>query len=311
MIDRIQGPEAGAFDQGAAGRSGVDKMDLHYRQQLSALIDGALAPDEARFLLRRMQHDQELAGRWERWQIAGEVMRGRATAVLPTGFSVRVANAIAAGAKPADAVAARQPPRWLRWGGGAALAASVAVATLMMARQAPDIEGPRQGSDIVAATSSPPAESRPRAPSPAVTPAEADAAQAGPSRALAVPAVASVVVADRSRRAMQRARPAPQRARGQAASVPALTDAATVGVAAIAAPTSSPSAATTHPFATGAPPASRPWPRAVLPQFGGSGALTTDAGGSPSFYSPSFYPFQPRLPVGPMQEEAVPPPPPR
>ena len=36
----------------------------------------------------------------------------------------------------------------------------------------------------------------------------------------------------------------------------------------------------------------RPWPRAVLPQLGGSGALTTDFGNA----SPSFYPFEPRLP---------------
>ncbi len=35
----------------------TDKIDKHYFQQLSALVDGDLAPDQARFLLRRMQHD--------------------------------------------------------------------------------------------------------------------------------------------------------------------------------------------------------------------------------------------------------------
>ena len=78
-----------------------DKVDLHYRQQLSALMDGALAPDEARFLLRRLQHDGELSECWERWQLAGEVMRGRATAKLPAGFAARVGEAIAEAPLPA------------------------------------------------------------------------------------------------------------------------------------------------------------------------------------------------------------------
>ena len=40
----------------------TDKLDTHYRQQLSALMDGGLAADEARFLMRRLQHDRELTG---------------------------------------------------------------------------------------------------------------------------------------------------------------------------------------------------------------------------------------------------------
>ena len=31
-----------------------DKVEAHCRQQLSAMLDGGLAPDEARFLLRRL-----------------------------------------------------------------------------------------------------------------------------------------------------------------------------------------------------------------------------------------------------------------
>ena len=45
----------------------IDKLDIHHRQQLSALMDGELLADEARFLLRRLQHDRDLAGCWERW----------------------------------------------------------------------------------------------------------------------------------------------------------------------------------------------------------------------------------------------------
>ncbi|HWU69970.1 MAG TPA: RseA family anti-sigma factor, partial [Pseudoxanthomonas sp.] len=52
----------------------TDKFELHYRLQLSALIDGDLSPDEARFLLRRLQHDGELNACWERWQLCGDVL---------------------------------------------------------------------------------------------------------------------------------------------------------------------------------------------------------------------------------------------
>jgi Meckel syndrome type 1 protein len=40
-------------------------------------------------------------------------------------------------------------------------------------------------------------------------------------------------------------------------------------------------------------PASRPWPRAVLPQYSGNGAMTASFDTS-SPTSPSFYPFEPQ-----------------
>ncbi len=64
-------------------RNGIDRMEIHYRQQLCALIDGDLPPDEARFLLRRLQHDAELGGCWERWQMIGEALRAEALSVTP------------------------------------------------------------------------------------------------------------------------------------------------------------------------------------------------------------------------------------
>ena len=69
----------------------IDKLDTHHRQQLSALMDGELLADEARFLLRRLQHDHDLAGCWERWQLCGDVLRGHAQAPAPAGFAERVA----------------------------------------------------------------------------------------------------------------------------------------------------------------------------------------------------------------------------
>src|SRR5687768_305721 len=130
-----------------------DKVDLHYRQQLSALMDGALAPDEARFLLRRLQHDGELSEYWERWQLAGEVMRGRAVTMLPAGFAARVGEAIAEA--PAASKPQTQPrTRWARWGGSVALVASVAVVALLATRQAPN--APEQpAAAVVVATPAP------------------------------------------------------------------------------------------------------------------------------------------------------------
>ncbi|HSR66024.1 MAG TPA: RseA family anti-sigma factor, partial [Xanthomonadaceae bacterium] len=70
-----------------AGRHDGERILDHTRQQLSALVDGELAPGEAVFLMRRLRHDDELAGCWERWQLAGELLRGRGGARLPDGFS--------------------------------------------------------------------------------------------------------------------------------------------------------------------------------------------------------------------------------
>ncbi|MFN7137618.1 MAG: RseA family anti-sigma factor, partial [Thermomonas sp.] len=50
----------------------IGLTQLSSREQLSALMDGMLPEDQTRFLLRRLQHDAELAGSWERWRIASD-----------------------------------------------------------------------------------------------------------------------------------------------------------------------------------------------------------------------------------------------
>ncbi|MGY0560773.1 sigma-E factor negative regulatory protein [Luteimonas sp. A277] len=114
----------------------ADKLDRYHRQQLSAMLDGELSPDQARFMLRRLQHDVELAERWERWQISGDVLRGQRNALLPTDFASRVSMAITEQeSQPVPQRARGGGQRVLRWGGGAALAASVAMAALLVGRQ--------------------------------------------------------------------------------------------------------------------------------------------------------------------------------
>ena len=263
----------------------VDKIDLHYQQQLSALMDGVLAPDAAHFLLRRLQHDHELAGCWERWQIAGEVLRGRTPAVLPAAFAARVRDAVAANPMAAQPTAARSRPRWAHWGGGAALAASVAVMAMLVVRQSPDADVATQPTSAIVAASTPPAVE-----TPAPSALRATGEQVGTSPQAQA---ARVAVVDPPRRAVQR----PRAALKDRAATRAAADADPVEIAAAPATAPLPPA---HPFATGTVPATRPWPRAVLPQFGGSAALTADTDNSPS-----FYPFEPRLPEGAEQPGAA------
>ena len=75
---------------------GHDKLDLHQRQQLSALVDGELAPDQALFLLRRLQHDVDLSERFERWQLCGDVLRGQVRRTAAPELAGRIAAALAA-----------------------------------------------------------------------------------------------------------------------------------------------------------------------------------------------------------------------
>lgn len=112
-----------------------DKLERYHRQQLSAMLDGELPQDQARFLRRRLQHDGELSACFERWQVCGDVLRGRQVSLLPPDFAARVAAGIAADGGAAVPVADARRPRLWRWGGGgAALAASVALVAMFAGR---------------------------------------------------------------------------------------------------------------------------------------------------------------------------------
>jgi len=93
-------------------------------EQLSALMDGELPEAEARFLLRRLEHDAALRESWERMQLASACLRAQAWRPMDAGFAGRVAAGIGAGAPDSGR---RQP--WLRW----AVAASVLALGLVLA----------------------------------------------------------------------------------------------------------------------------------------------------------------------------------
>lgn len=275
----------------------LDKLDAHCRQQLSALIDGELSPDEVRFLLRRLGHDRELSACFDRWQLAGDLLRRTPCRAAPDGFADRIAVAVAVECVQTGDRDARRPSRrgaaWLRWSGGA-LAASVAAVALFVARQhlggmepqAPGADSPR-----VAATTTP-------APSETVADAD-DVAAPGVSTAAEAVAAASapLVAAASSRMAADGIRRGSATRNQQAARrVVAVREEPRMLANAAASPGyAMPEATAASPFASPSALHAKPWPRSVLGAasehpFSASVPVGDGAGRA-------FYPFEPNLPA--------------
>ena len=96
-------------------------------EELSAFMDGELDAERTRFLMQRLSHDAQLRERWERWQLASSALRRQAQPA-PAGFADRVAKALDAESVPSVGYRGRG----MRWAGGAALAASLAVAAVFV-----------------------------------------------------------------------------------------------------------------------------------------------------------------------------------
>ena len=107
-------------------------MNEQIHEQLSALMDGELERDETRFLLKRLATDHELPLRWTRYHIVRQTLRRQDVATLPVDFADLVMRRIDGEA----VVGSRGGAAWLRWGAGGAIAASVAVAALVLTRPA-------------------------------------------------------------------------------------------------------------------------------------------------------------------------------
>ncbi len=288
----------------------LDKLDLHNRQQLSALMDGELSPDEARFLLRRLQHDRELSAQWERWQLCGDALRGQARAPAPAGFAERVAAGIAAEPRVAAPVADIAPRgRLLRWGSGA-LAASVALVALFMARQ--------QAPQDEAASAAPAIATTRAAPEPAASADDGTLADAGNATAqtLASAATASIAAASVPRRidarrasatrTQQAARSTSRIAQAPARAVASAPIAAPAAVASHALPSleGGASMAVRDPFSrTPAAAPARPWPRSALSPYAGNAAGSLTTGYSNDSAARTFYPFDPSLPAAPSEPQ--------
>lgn len=262
------------------------RLDQRHREQLSALVDGELGADEARFLLRRMEHDPELAGCQERWQLLGDLMRGQASALAPAGFSAAVAAAVAAEPVP-QAEPRRQVRRsgWRAWGGGAALAASVAAVALFMGGE--KLQEATPGEPLAPQVIASEARLAPAPTQPApVTEASVDTA------AMAVVAAPAVAMAASRRQDARRASATRSQQAARAAQRDDLPQRAVASTQAPLTPTVPANANRNLPFGEVGGLQARPWPRSSLaPAAGGAlnASFPAHAGGA------AFYPFEPRL----------------
>jgi Meckel syndrome type 1 protein len=262
------------------------------RETLSALFDGELPGDAARFALKRLDHDAGWRETCGRWQMIGDALRGEATSAAPAGFASGVMRVLDAEAQSvvasahaermaASSTAASSRRRWI---GGAALAASVAMAAVLVARPFPETSAPdRQVASVPATTRAPVASTvSARAPVPAsANPSATSIAAAN------VPATtANHRVARRASRAVARA------VRSPAAPVRNETIEAQAAVATVT-PTPVTAGRPFHPQVDDI--VTRPWPRSVL-SGDTAGALTVGFGSASSTSPSSLYPFEPRLP---------------
>lgn len=109
-------------------------------EQLSALIDGELPPEETALLLKRLEREPELAARLARFRIYGEVMRG-AGQVRSSDFGAALRERIALEpAHPARAPQSAPASLWTGWRSavaGLSVAAGVAALALVVLHQLP------------------------------------------------------------------------------------------------------------------------------------------------------------------------------
>jgi len=120
-------------------------MTDQIREQMSALIDGELPRDEVGLLVRRMARDAGLKRAFGNYLLAGESLRAPGGVLASPGFAARVSAAIDEGAGVADLAppaSARAPFRWRRPLAATAVAASAALAAVLLVR--PDGGEPQQ-----------------------------------------------------------------------------------------------------------------------------------------------------------------------
>lgn len=295
----------------------IDLTQLSSREQLSALMDGALPEDQTRFLLRRLQHDAELAGSWERWRIASDVMRGLAPARhLPSDFAARVSAAVQGAAQPqaprSVAAAAAPSRRWWR-GAGIGVVAAALAAVVLVAR-------PTLAPERLPAAPSRLAAALPAAQSPKPLPKPSPSVPAPQTAAPDLLAAAAVAVAGKPK-PVRRSKTPSTAAAGMASPAEATRIAAVMPPATAMQPrvaarsaspsTESPSIESPVIESPSIGIAPRPWPRSTLSRYGSGGGLTVGFGERLSQtadnpFTPPAFRAPPRLSSEPAPDTAAP-----
>ena len=260
------------------------------REALSALFDGELAGDVARFALKRLDHDQEWRSACERWQRVGDVLRNR-NAPLPVTFQSRLRDAVHADAAHGARKGAKSTRAGLRWASAALVASAAVVAVFLAGGPFGDVAAPA-GEQVADAPAPAAAKLQFASQAPLEPAIDLDTATA----AVGVTAAAAL----QRNRNLQRDRAATDRivSAAMAAHSPVTADAGPTPIAQpvaddIAMRDIAADATPASPFTGAATPDARPWPRAVLPQYRErGGALAADFA-----TAPSFYPFVPAAPA--------------
>lgn len=102
------------------------------KEQLSAFLDGELPEAETTLLLKRLERDDELKGKLSRYSLIGAVMRSTGDMPAARHVAARVSAAVALEPRLG---APQRSRRWLRPVAGLAVAASVALATVLLLPQ--------------------------------------------------------------------------------------------------------------------------------------------------------------------------------
>ena len=101
-------------------------------EQLSALVDDECETEEIGLALRRVTRDPELEGRWERYHLIGDVLKGHVPPAVDTQFSRRLQAQIDSEA-PLTSLRAKGR-NWFKPVAGFALAASIAAVAVVVLR---------------------------------------------------------------------------------------------------------------------------------------------------------------------------------
>lgn len=111
-------------------------MSTEIKEQLSALMDGEVPSDAARFVLRSVGPEQ--AASWSRYHIARDTLQQRPILIADAGFAAAVMARIDAETVTTQAGGSR----WLRYLSGGAVAAAVAVVALVASAPRQDPAAP-------------------------------------------------------------------------------------------------------------------------------------------------------------------------
>ncbi|MEJ8566635.1 sigma-E factor negative regulatory protein [Elongatibacter sediminis] len=104
-------------------------MTTESKEQLSSFMDGEIGHDSARFLVRRLSADGNLRDTWSRYHVIRDCLRQQDGEFVSQDLRERVHGALAD--EPVPAPASRRS-RWVRSAVGTAIAASVALAAVLV-----------------------------------------------------------------------------------------------------------------------------------------------------------------------------------